>query len=164
MKAAVVVLLFCLHCSVECRKTYAPIDKNANLAFINMEGGGGARPPSNQKPAVSSNQQPPLSSNQQPPPSSPGKPSSPTKVNPPQVSPTQPPAKPIVTMVAPTPAKPQPHVNPTPAPVKPNPVKPGSPVTTPGPGSVKQLVNFYDSQGKASVIRPYSYSQAVKQG
>lgn len=55
----------------------------------------------------------------------------------------------------------------SPAQVKPKPVNPSpvaTPITTPGPGTVKQLVNFYDSQGKASPIRPYSYSQAVKQG
>ncbi|XP_053622094.1 uncharacterized protein LOC128681855 [Plodia interpunctella] len=146
MKAGVLVLL-CLYCSVECRKTYTPVDKNANLAFINMEGGGGTRPPVNQP---------------QQPPSSPAKPPSPTNVQPRPVSPTQPPVKPIVTVVAPTPA---PTPKPTPA-VKPQ-VKPQAnptPLTTPGPGTVKQLVNFYDSQGKGSPIRPYSYSQAVKQG
>nr|NP_001298962.1 uncharacterized protein LOC106124094 [Papilio xuthus]BAM18542.1 unknown unsecreted protein [Papilio xuthus] len=63
-------------------------------------------------------------------------------------------AKPIQTTQAPTQVKPVP-VYPTPA---------TNPVTTPGPGSVQHLINFYDSQGKASVIRPYSYSQAVKQG
>lgn len=54
-----------------------------------------------------------------------------------------------------------PHII-TPKPVNPAPVS--NPITTPGPGSVKSLINFYDSQGKASPIRPYSYSQAVKQG
>lgn len=58
-------------------------------------------------------------------------------------------------------SKPTPNLI-TPKPVNPAPVS--NPITTPGPGSVKSLVHFYDSQGKASPIRPYSYSQAVKQG
>ncbi|CAG9581568.1 unnamed protein product [Danaus chrysippus] len=95
--------------------------------------------------------------------------------------PTQAPKAPLPLQTTPQPIKPnvsQP-VKPAPATVKPaqeakspsqitpRPVYPtpaSKLITTPGPGSVKQLVTFYDSQGKASPIRPYSYSQAVKQG
>lgn len=78
-------------------------------------------------------------------------PQSPQTPTPAPLKPVAPPAKPVS---IPTPITPKP-VNPAPA---------NNPITTPGPGSVKQLINFYDSQGKASPIRPYSYSQAVKQG
>lgn len=85
-------------------------------------------------------------------PSTPNQPQVPQKPQyPTPLKPAAPPAKPAV---IPTPI--------TPKPVNPAPVS--NPITTPGPGSVKQLINFYDSQGKASAIRPYSYSQAVKQG
>lgn len=146
------------------RKTYPPIDKNANLAFINMEGGqGGVRPGSQpqvpQVPVVKPVNVPVnLPPTVKPAVVTTSKPATPTATVPklptPQVPnyPTPPPSQ----------SKPQ-----TPNQIKPVPVNPApvaTPVSTPGPGSVKQLVNFYDSQGKASPIRPYSYSQAVKQG
>ncbi|KOB74743.1 Uncharacterized protein OBRU01_08641 [Operophtera brumata] len=109
----------------------------------------------------------------------------PAAARPPQ-SPTQPkapttPVKPVTTAKpVPVPVVPatQPPKPSQPQQPKPNqglptqmdlkPVHPGKPggsiVTTPGPGNVKQLVTFYDSHGKASVIRPYSYSDAVKKG
>ncbi|XP_013134821.1 PREDICTED: vegetative cell wall protein gp1-like [Papilio polytes] len=135
------ILLFALYYT-ECRKVYPPIDKNANLAFINMESGG-MRPgqrPANPAPAVPA----PTPANVTPKPTPAPVPTTIKAV----------PAKPIQTTQAPPQIKPVP-VYPSPA---------GKPVTTPGPGSVQHLINFYDSQGKASVIRPYSYSQAVKQG
>ncbi|CAK1540080.1 unnamed protein product [Leptosia nina] len=136
MKCAFVLLLAL--CYVQCRKTYAPIDKNANIAFINMEAGG-----------LGGKVQPTV-------------PSKAPIPNPPQ--PVTP--KPVATTPKQAPVVPVPATNPPnqirPKPVNPSPV--ANPITTPGPGSVKQLVNFYDSQGKASPIRPYSYSQAVKQG
>lgn len=112
-----------------------------------MEGGGGSRPA----------------------PTQPAKPVATSPANPP--SPVITP-KPVTTApVKPTPAAVATTYKPSYVPVKPQqptsvkPVQPyPAPITTPGPGSVKQLVNFYDSQGKGSVIRPYSYSQAVKQG
>lgn len=75
-------------------------------------------------------------------------------------SPQQPSQKPMTPNVGPAPTQAPQLI--TPKPVNPTPAS--KPITTPGPGSVKSLVNFYDSQGKASPIRPYSYSQAVKQG
>lgn len=143
--------------SIAGRKVYTPLDKNANLAFINMESGGAAPPnkpaapapipitvkpvpaqPVNQKPSTIISPKPLV-------------PQTPQNPTPAPLKPAAPPAKPVS---IPTPI--------TPKPVNPAPVN--NPITTPGPGSVKQLINFYDSQGKASPIRPYSYSQAVKQG
>ncbi|XP_047528114.1 alpha carbonic anhydrase 8-like [Vanessa atalanta] len=148
MRIYAFVLLFCLY-SVECRKAIVPINKNANIDFINMEAGG-VRPPNNIRPGTAQ------APTQAPVPTT-AKPATPTpapqpKNPPPTVAPVAP-AKPVPTQ-APTLITPKP-VNPTPA---------AKPITTPGPGSVKQLITFYDSQGKASPIRPYSYSQAVKQG
>ncbi|XP_045540034.1 alpha carbonic anhydrase 8 [Papilio machaon] len=137
------ILLFAFYYA-ECRKVYQPFDKNANLAFINMEAGGvnpGQRP-ANPAPAIPAPKSAPANV-----------PPKPTATVPTTIK-AVPAAKPIQTTQAPTQVKPVP-VYPTPA---------TKPVTTPGPGSVKHLINFYDSQGKASVIRPYSYSQAVKQG
>ncbi|CAG4978456.1 unnamed protein product [Parnassius apollo] len=155
MKAFALALLF-IFCYVECRKVLAPIDKNVNLAFINMEAGG-MRAGSNMRPA---------NANQVPAPAAPTPTPVPKPIN------VVPEPKPTLKPVAPTTIKAVPAakpVQPTPAPnqIKPVPVNPSpvaKPITTPGPGSVKQLINFYDSQGKASPIRPYSYSQAVKQG
>ncbi|CAG9796539.1 unnamed protein product [Diatraea saccharalis] len=164
---AIVVILF-VFCYVQCRKTYPPIDKNANLAFINMEGGGGVKPGS--RPVAPAPQAPVT------PAKSPTTDNKPTVVVPvqkpgsPQVVLPQKPTSPQV-ISPPSPVKPTspPVAKPaqTPNQIKPVPVNPApvsNPITTPGPGSVKQLINFYDSQGKASPIRPYSYSQAVKQG
>ncbi|XP_068626772.1 uncharacterized protein [Battus philenor] len=150
MKTYTIVLLLFLYYA-ECRKVFAPIDKNANLAFINMETGG-MRAGANSRPV-----------NVNPAPANPVPTSKPTAV--PQPPTTQKPAAQTTIKAVPT-AKP---AQPTQAPhqIKPVPVNPSpvaNPITTPGPGSVKQLINFYDSQGKASPIRPYSYSQAVKQG
>lgn len=114
-----------------------PLDKTANVAFINMEGGGLAKP--QVKPNVAPTPKP--AAPVQPAPAKPAQPQPTTK---PQAA------------VAPT--KPQHTV--TPVPLHPTPAT--KPLSTPGPGSVKQLVNFYDSQGKGSVIRPYSYAEAVK--
>lgn len=162
---------------VHCKKTYQPLDKNANIAFINREGGGAPKPAA---PGSSNNQQPQTQLNQ---PVKPSQPSQPAKILPPNSgATTSPPPKPI--QAIPTTVKPvqpsQPNPIQPPKPVQPSPSKSNqssptksnqpSPTggnigaTTPGPGSVKQLVAFYDSQGKASPIRPYSYSQAVKQG
>ncbi|KAI5635613.1 hypothetical protein NE865_11693 [Phthorimaea operculella] len=154
MKSAV-VLLALVFCYVECRKIVPPIDKNANLAFINMEAGGvGPRPAPAQAPKGQVVTMPTPAKPAAPAPAAPAKPSVP-------VSP-QPTPKPVV---VPVPAKPLPPTQPPQIQPKPvNPAPAAHPVSTPGPGSVKQLVNFYDSQGKASPIRPYSYSQAVKQG
>ncbi|XP_038207684.1 vegetative cell wall protein gp1-like [Zerene cesonia] len=148
MKLCAFVLLL-VFCYVHCRKTYAPIDKNANIAFINMEAGGGPPPNSNRTPPSPQKSPSPVVSAPQP------TPPSPTTTKP--VSPS--------IQQAPVPATLAP--SPLPNQIKPKPVNPSpavKPITTPGPGTVKQLVNFYDSQGKASPIRPYSYSQAVKQG
>ncbi|CAH0727363.1 unnamed protein product, partial [Brenthis ino] len=141
--AFVLLLAFCY---VECRKAYVPINKNANIDFINMEGGGVKPPQNNNRPA-------PGPAPVQKPQPVPG----PLPMVP---SPQQPSQKPTAPNVAPTPTQ-APHLI-TPKPVNPTPAS--KLITTPGPGSVKSLVNFYDSQGKASPIRPYSYSQAVKQG
>ncbi|XP_047509933.1 extensin-like [Pieris napi] len=140
--AFVILLAFCY---VQCKKTYAPIDKNANIAFINMEAGGVG----------------PGSKKVQPTPAPSKAPVPPTPA--PQPVTTYKSA-PTTVKQAPIPAVPatNPPVQIRPKPVNPSPVV--NPITTPGPGTVKQLVNFYDSQGKASPIRPYSYSQAVKQG
>lgn len=146
------------------KKTYAPLDKNANVAFINMEAGG-IRPtprpsfPTPTPAAAKPNNQPaPVKAPSQPAPTIAPKPI-------PTLAPK--PAQPVHS----TTVKPAPVVTPprplSPSQIKPVPVNPapaGSPTTTPGPGSVKDLVNFYNSQGKGSPIRPYSYSQAVKQG
>ncbi|CAH2050511.1 unnamed protein product, partial [Iphiclides podalirius] len=143
MKTCAIVLLF-IFCYSECRKVYAPIDKNVNLAFINMEAGGvPANKPANARPA-------PVASS--------------ATTLPPKIVPTLTPA-PTTSKAAPATTPTQP--TPLPKQIKPVPVNPSpaaNPITTPGPGSVKQLITFYDSQGKASLIRPYSYSQAVKQG
>lgn len=111
-----------------------------------MESGGGVRP----QPAVLPPKQP-----------------VPAPIQPAPVAPA--PAKPLTPVPAPNPVAPQPGPSKPvqPAQIKPVPVNPSpvaNPITTPGPGSVKSLVNFYDSRGNASPIRPYSYSQAVKQG
>ncbi|XP_059050972.1 uncharacterized protein LOC131845850 [Achroia grisella] len=156
MKAKILVLLF-VFCYTECRKTYPPVDKNANIAFINMEGGGGSKPSGKQQPTV------PSSGPAAPPAKSPvpsqhgGTNTAPQTTIKPAVPPVT--TKPL-SSPTPTPIKPSGQIKPVP--VNPKPVV--NPITTPGPGTVKQLVNFYDSQGKASPIRPYSYSQAVKQG
>ncbi|RVE40221.1 hypothetical protein evm_015129 [Chilo suppressalis] len=164
---AIVVLIF-VFCYVQCRKTYPPIDKNANIAFINMEGGAGVRPgskpvaPAPQAPAAApvkppTHAQPALTPTPKPATPQAVQPPSPVKPVPPQPMQPSSPVKPV-----PSPVKPQ-----TPNQIKPVPVYPApvaNPITTPGPGSVKQLINFYDAQGKGSPIRPYSYSQAVKQG
>ncbi|XP_004930141.1 uncharacterized protein LOC101739838 [Bombyx mori] len=143
MKIIGIVLLLVFYGS-ECRKIYKPIDKNANIDFINMEAGG-ARPVG--KPTDKPLAKPPVV---QP---------APTPVPPAQI-------KPVVTALTPVAPKP---VHPTlpPNQIKPVPVYPTPAtrlITTPGPGSVQQLVTFYNSQGKGSVIKPYSYSDAVKQG
>ncbi|KAM3967725.1 uncharacterized protein ACR2FA_011279 [Aphomia sociella] len=155
MKAGVFVLF--VFCYAECRKTYAPIDKNANIAFINMEGGGGSQPAIKPQPAAPNGPAVPPKS---PTGSQPNKPGS---SNTPVQSATKP-AAPTTTkpVVAPTPVPAKPTGQIKPVPVNPAPV--AKPITTPGPGTVKQLVTFYDSHGNASPIRPYSYSQAVKQG
>ncbi|XP_072942551.1 uncharacterized protein [Epargyreus clarus] len=156
MKACAFVFLF-VFCYAECRKAYVPLDKNANLAFINMESGGmrpGA-PPANQPAAPIPTPTKPANS----------PPASPTKPGPPSPVPTQKPVVPVVPVTSAPAPKPVPTTQPPQIQPKPvNPAPAASPITTPGPGSVKQLINFYDSQGKASPIRPYSYSQAVKQG
>ncbi|XP_021194007.3 uncharacterized protein LOC110378899 [Helicoverpa armigera] len=151
MKAAALILLS-VFCTIECRKI-VPINKHANIDFINMESGG-MRPAA---PAV----QPPKQPVPQAVPSQPA----PAPVAPAPAKPQTPvPAAKPVPVPVPTPPKP---AQPTPAQIKPVPVNPppaSNPITTPGPGSVKSLINFYDSRGNASPIRPYSYSQAVKQG
>lgn len=123
-----------------------------------MESGGGAPPnkpaapapiPITAKPVVPA--QPAKQKPIEPVPMKPEVPHNPQTPTPAPLKPATPPAKPVS---IPTPI--------TPKPVNPAPVN--NPITTPGPSSVKQLINFYDSQGKASPIRPYSYSQAVKQG
>lgn len=125
-----------------------------NVDFINMESGG-----VRQQPAVVPPKQPapaPASSPKQPTPAA-----APVVPAPTAKPPTPVPApKPVVPQ--PAPSKPAQPAQIKPVPVNPAPVN--NPITTPGPGSVKALINFYDSQGKASPIRPYSYSQAVKQG
>ncbi|XP_045778597.1 alpha carbonic anhydrase 8-like [Maniola jurtina] len=148
MKISAFVLLF-VFCYVQCRKTYAPIDKNANVAFINMEGGGGIRPaPRNASPNPTPAPKLPEPPKQTPAPqAATAKPVSPPVVKPNPAPAVQPPKTP--NLITPKPVYPTPAVN---------------PITTPGPGSVKQLITFYDTQGKASPIRPFSYSQAVKQG
>ncbi|OWR46614.1 hypothetical protein KGM_215788 [Danaus plexippus plexippus] len=146
-------ILFLVFCYAECRKTYAPIDKNANLAFINMESGG-MRPPNNARPALSPS--PPPAATQAP------KAPLPVQTTPQPIKPVvSQPVKPANATVKPSQESKSPSQI-TPRPVYPTPAS--KLITTPGPGSVKQLVTFYDSQGKASPIRPYSYSQAVKQG
>ncbi|XP_041975328.1 alpha carbonic anhydrase 8-like [Aricia agestis] len=135
------ILLF-VFCYGDCRKVL-PIDKSANTAFINMEAGGVRAPnpapapvkPQPVQPAPSSPQTQHTPSTPKPVPKQEPTPTVPHKPTPPQIPP-----KPV------------------------NPPQPANPITTPGPGSVKQLITFYDSQGKASPIRPYTYSQAVKQG
>lgn len=124
-----------------------------------MEGGGGVRPGAPQKPASPpANPPTPVNVAPTPKPAVPANPPSPTLK---PATPTT--AKPVVPATLPSPAKPvQTPTQIKPVPVNPKPVV--NPITTPGPGTVKQLVNFYDSQGKASPIRPYSYSQSVKQG
>ena len=146
-------ILFLAICSIECRKTYKPIDKNANVDFINMESGG-AKYGGNARPGQIPAQGPTV-----PVPAGPA----PVPVGPvPTVSKPQTP-KPVVTPITAKPIVPnQPPNQIKPVPVNPTPA--AHPITTPGPGSVKQLVTFYDSQGKGSPIRPYTYSQAVKQG
>nr|ABK24783.1 unknown [Picea sitchensis] len=159
MKAVVFAVLL-IFCYVECKKTYAPIDKNANVAFINMEGGGIRPAPRPGVPTAAPASQPaPIKAPSQPAPTLAPKPTPTTQ--------TPKPAQPA----HPTTFKPGPVVTPprpiSPIQIKPVPVNPmpaANPITTPGPGSVKDLVNFYNSQGKASPIRPHSYSQAVKQG
>ncbi|CAH2240709.1 jg13947 [Pararge aegeria aegeria] len=145
MKICAFVLLF-VFCCVQCRKTYAPIDKNANVAFINMEGGGIRPAPRNISPNPTTAPKIPDTAKpiQTP---QPAAPVAPPAVKPAAAPTVQPPKTP--SLITPKPVYPTPAVN---------------PITTPGPGSVKQLVTFYNSQGKASPIRPYSYSQAVKQG
>ncbi|CAG4990043.1 unnamed protein product [Colias eurytheme] len=141
-------VLFLAFCYVHCRKTYAPIDKNANIAFINMEAGGAPPPNINRAP-------------------SPQKSPSPVVPAPQPAAPSPTTAKPMTPSIQQAPIPTTPAPRPSPNQIKPKPVNPSpaaKPITTPGPGTVKQLVNFYDSQGKASPIRPYSYSQAVKQG
>ncbi|XP_049877834.1 uncharacterized protein LOC126375033 [Pectinophora gossypiella] len=166
MKLAVALLF--VFCYAECRKI-VPIDKNANLAFINMEGGGGARPPTNTRPAAIEPMKP-AGPGPVPVPSKPGAAPAPAPIKPasPPASPTvAKPPTPTPKPAAPAPAPAKPAQPTPPTQIKPKPVNPApvaNPITTPGPGSVKQLINFYDSQGKASPIRPYSYSQAVKQG
>ncbi|XP_061708953.1 uncharacterized protein LOC133519076 [Cydia pomonella] len=160
MKAGVFALLL-LVCYVECKKTYAPLDKHANVDFINMEGGGikpaprpgGVATPPSKPPVVQPAQTPQQASVPKP-------------AQIPQPAPTTGKPAPAVTIKpaqpAVTPAQPKTPNQIKPVPVNPSPV--ANPITTPGPGSVKDLVNFYNSQGKGSQIRPYSYSQAVKQG
>ncbi|XP_063549186.1 uncharacterized protein LOC134756282 [Cydia strobilella] len=159
MKAGVFALMLVV-CYVECKKTYAPLDKHANVDFINMEGGGikpAPRPggvataPSKPQPVV----QPATTAQQAPVPKPAQAPQPVLTTGKPAV--TTKPAQPAV-----TPAQPKTPNQMKPVAVNPSPV--ANPITTPGPGNVKDLVNFYNSQGKGSPIRPYSYSQAVKQG
>lgn len=139
------------------------INKNANVDFINMETGGPSRlqPALAPTPAPSKPISPPQSPTQPKTPTTPVKPVTTAKPVPVPVVPATQPPKPS------QPQQPKPNQGlPTQMDLKPvQPGKPGgSTVTTPGPGNVKQLVTFYDSQGKASLIRPYSYSAAVKKG
>ncbi|XP_026739398.1 predicted GPI-anchored protein 58 [Trichoplusia ni] len=158
MRAAALILLFV--CFVECRKLSLSINKHANMDFINMEIGGGRRPVLQmfQAPALEPAPKPVQGPAPTPAPAAPA----PTTKAPVQASTANP-------AVTPQPAKPVQPMQPTPSPalIKPVPVNP-APVantnTTTGPGSVKSLVNFYNAQGNSSLIRPYSYSQAVKQG
>ncbi|XP_026758760.2 uncharacterized protein LOC113518173 [Galleria mellonella] len=158
MKAGLFILLF-VFCYVQSRKTYPPVDKNANIAFINMEGGGGVRPAAKPQPAAppSGPAAPPAKTPVQTLPAQPGGTNTPVQTT---VKPAVPSATTKPPSPAPAPSKSTGQI--TPVPVNPTPAS--KPISTPGPGTVKQLVNFYDSQGKASPIRPYSYSQAVKQG
>ncbi|KAG6458706.1 hypothetical protein O3G_MSEX011019 [Manduca sexta] len=152
MKAALFIL-FLSFCYIECRKVYKPIDKNANIDFINMETGGYGRGPAATPVAPAPARPSPVQPAPAPAPKSPTPTLKPVVVTPP--------------VPGPAPAKPQPAQPTPPNQIKPIPVNPtpaAHPITTPGPGSVKHLINFYDSQGKGSPIRPYSYSQAVKQG
>ncbi|XP_045459239.1 alpha carbonic anhydrase 8-like [Melitaea cinxia] len=150
MKTYAFILLFFLY-YVECRKA-VPINKNANIDFINMEA---AVRPDNVRPTPV-----PV------PIAGPSKPVAPVSKPQPIPQPVPQPKSPSATTAKPiVQPKPLPTQNPTlitPKPVNPVPV--AQPISTPGPGNVKQLITFYDSQGKASPIRPYSYSQAVKQG
>ncbi|XP_050353644.1 translation initiation factor IF-2-like [Nymphalis io] len=151
MRIYAFILLFCFY-SVECRKAIVPINKNANIDFINMEAGG-VRPPNNIRPGTAQ---------------APAQAPVPTTVKPaaPAPAPAPQPKNPTPTTVAPV-ASPKQLPTQAPTLITPKPVNPtpaAKPITTPGPGSVKQLITFYDSQGKASPIRPYTYSQAVKQG
>ncbi|CAG9137199.1 unnamed protein product [Plutella xylostella] len=175
MDARLLMLLVAL-AHVQCypRKSLQPLSKHANIDFINMEAGGGPRPAN---PAVKPAPVPAVNPAVKPAPvpaTNPAVTPAP-KVNPAPVKPavvaTPAPVKPAV-VATPAPVKPAVVATPAPVPVQPkvSPARPSEPFPplparpTPGPGSVKQLVNFYDSQGKASVIRPYNYSQAVKQG
>lgn len=147
------------------RKIYAPVDKNANTAFINMEGGTGKTGNSQPTPAKPVQQPPSPGKPQQGPSPNAGKPQQPPQK--PEAAPTKP-VQPVPITVKPSQlVTPQPQVPQTPksnaGPSK-VPSRPTPSASTPGPGSVKQLVNFYDSQGKHSVIRPYSYSEAVNKG
>ncbi|KAJ0182468.1 hypothetical protein K1T71_001837 [Dendrolimus kikuchii] len=164
MKANVFILLFVFYSS-ECRKVYQPLDKNANLDFINMESGGARRGPNQQsvvQPQPKTPSGPPQPSNQ-PAPGQASNPSQPTATAPKPVAvPSQTTLKPQITPQTTPASKSQAPNQIKPVPVNPTPAT--NPITTPGYGTVKQLVNFYDSQGKGSPIRPYSYSQAVKQG
>lgn len=145
------------------------INKSANVDFINMESGG-VRPaparPANGPGAVNTVPGSPTPAPAKAPapktpePAAPQSPKSPVPTAP-QSSKT-----PVVTPIVqelPTQSKPQPN-QPDLKPVSKPASGPSGGVTTPGYGKVKDLVTFYDSQGKASPIRPYSYSQAVKQG
>lgn len=121
-----------------------------------MEGGGPRGKPATLEPPKPVVPVAPVPTTKSPVPAPAAKPTVPPSLNP---APT---GKPSVLL----PQKPgQPAQSPgliKPVPVNPSPVT--NPATTPGPGSVKSLINYYDSQGKGSPIRPYSYSQAVKQG
>ncbi|CAB3240817.1 unnamed protein product [Arctia plantaginis] len=155
MKVAPLILLFAV-CYVEARKVYAPINKNANVDFINMESGGVRGKPAVFEPPKPAVPVAPVPTTKPPVAAPAAKPAVPPSVTPAPVG------KPSATL----PQNPrQPAQSPgqiKPIPVNPSPV--ANPATTPGPGSVKSLINYYDSQGKGSPIRPYSYSQAVKQG
>ncbi|XP_063395728.1 uncharacterized protein LOC134680543 [Cydia fagiglandana] len=158
MKAGIFALLLVV-CYVQCKKTYAPLPKHANVDFINMEGGGikpAPRPGGVATPASKPQPVPAVQPASTPVPKPAQAQPAPTTGKPAPVVTTKP-AQPAV-----TPAQPKTTNQIKPAPINPSPV--ANPITTPGPGSVKDLVNFYNSQGKGSPIRPYSYSQSVKQG
>lgn len=145
--------------SIPGRKIVA-INKHANIDFINMESGGMRQPLP--KPV-----QAPVPGPAPKPVQGPAPAPAPAAPVPTTKAPVQTPApKPAVAQQTAKPVQPmQPSSSPTlikPVPVNPAPV--ANPITTPGPGSVKSLVNFYNAQGKGSPIRPYTYSQAVKQG
>ncbi|CAH2102435.1 unnamed protein product [Euphydryas editha] len=154
MKTYAFILLF-FFCYVECRKAVVPINKNANIDFINMEAG--MKPSNNVRPTPI-----PVPNVAPVKPVVPVPQPIPQPVPQPASQPKSPPATTAKPLVQPKPAPTQAPTLITPKPVYPAPV--AKPITTPGPGSVKQLITFYDSQGKASPIRPYTYSQAVKQG